>query len=223
MYLTPNGLATIYGSNLAYSTQAAAAASDGNSALPSSLAGVQVTVGGVIASLLYVSPTQINFLMPTGLLPGDTTVVVTREGTSAPAAPITLLDVAPALFVVDTGIAAEHADGTVVSTDAPAQPGEVIVVYGTGFGKTNPSQKNGVVPASAAPILMLNQLQVLLDGQALPPQNILYAGITPGYPGLYQVNVLLPDNLSDSPTLQVSLENLASQDSLQLPVTPAGP
>ncbi len=221
--LTPNGLASIYGSNLAFSTQAVSLSNVSQGALPTTLAGVRVVVGGIFAPLLYVSPTQVNFLMPANLLPGSTTVTLVRDSAATPASAITLLDAAPALFVVNSLIAAEHTDGSLISTSAPANPGEVIVVYCTGLGRTNPRQIDGAVPVSAAPILLMGQLQVLLDGQAAPTQDILYAGITPGFPGLYQINVRLPADLSDSPLLQVTLENQVSQSSLQLPVASSGP
>jgi uncharacterized protein (TIGR03437 family) len=220
--LTPNGLASIYGANLAFVTQAVSLASVGQGALPTTLGGVRVVVGGFFASLLYVSPTQVNFLMPANLQAGSTTITLIRDSAATPPSPVTLLDAAPAVFVVNSLLAAEHADGSLISPDSPANPGEVIVVYCTGLGRTNPRQVDGAVPVAAAPILLMGQLQVLLDGQAQPPGNVLYAGITPGYPGLYQINLRLPNNLTNSPTLQVSLENQMSQSSLQLSVASNG-
>src|SRR5213080_104801 len=78
--LTPNVLASIYGTALSYSTQAVSLETVGAGQLPATLAGVQVTVRGLHASLLYVSPTQINFLVPSNLLPGQVDVSVFREG-----------------------------------------------------------------------------------------------------------------------------------------------
>lgn len=216
--LTPNGLATIYGSNLAFATQAVSLANVNQGALPTTLAGVHVIVGGLLAPLLYVSPGQVNFLMPANLQAGQTTVTLVRDSAATPASPVTLLEVAPAVFVVNSLLAAEHADGSLITPDSPAQPGEVIVIFCTGLGRTNPRQVDGSVPLAAAPILLMEQLQVLLDGQAAPAANILYAGITPGYPGLYQINLRLPDGVSGSPALQVALENQVSQSSLALPV-----
>jgi uncharacterized protein (TIGR03437 family) len=221
--LTPNGLASIYGSNLAFLTQTVSLGNVSQGMLPTTLGGIRVEVGGVFAPLLYVSPTQVNFLMPANLLPGSSTVTLVRGSTATQPSAIILLDAAPALFVVNSVIAAEHTDGSLVSTDAPANPGEVIVVYCTGLGRTNPRQVDGTVPVSAAPILLMGQLQVLLDGQAAPAEDILYAGITPGFPGLYQINVRLPADLADSPVLQVTLENQMSQSALQLPVATGSP
>jgi uncharacterized protein (TIGR03437 family) len=180
-------------------------------------------VGGIFASLLYVSPTQVNFIMPASLLPGQTNIYLLRDFIVTPTAQITLLDAAPALFQDNSGIAAEHADGSLISSDAPAHPGEVIVVYGTGLGRTNPTQIDGTFARAAAPIILLNQLQVLLDGQAVPAENILYAGITPGFSGLYQVNLRLPDQIGATPELRIALGDQMSQGALRLQVDTAGP
>jgi uncharacterized protein (TIGR03437 family) len=220
--LTPYGIASIYGSNLAFSTETVSLESVGHGLLPRTLAGVTILVGGVAASLLYVSPAQVNFLMPS-LLPGATTVVLVRESNATQPSSINLLDAAPALFVIDAIPAAEHADGSLISTSSPAIPGEVLVVYCTGLGQTKPAQISGMIPTGAAPILLRGQLRVLLDGHAVPDANILYAGITPGFPGLYQINVRLPGDLTGSPALQIALENQVSQSSLQLPLAGGGP
>jgi uncharacterized protein (TIGR03437 family) len=219
--LTPNVLASLYGTNLASST--GSAVDSGSGALPTLLAGVRVIVGGIFASLLYVSPTQVNFIMPASLLPGQTNIVLVRDFIATPTAQITLLDAAPALFAADSRIAAQHADGSMISPDAPAHPGEVIVVYGTGLGRTDPTQIDGLLPSSAAPIALLNQLQVLLDGQPVPVENILYAGITPGFAGLYQIDLRLPSQIGATPELRIALGDQMSQGSLRLQVASGGP
>ena len=180
-------------------------------------------VGGIFAPLLYVSPTQVNFIVPASLVPGQTNIYLLRDFIITPTSQITLLDAAPALFVDNSTIAAQHADGSLISSKAPAYPGEVIVVYGTGLGRTDPTQVDGSVARSAAPIILLDQLQVLLDGQAVPVENILYAGITPGFAGLYQINLRLPDHIGATPELRIALGDQMSQGALRLQVDTAGP
>lgn len=220
--LTPNVLASLYGSNLAFSTSTASV-SDTGGGLPTILSGVRVVVGGIFAPLLYVSPTQVNFIVPASLVAGQTNIYLLRDFIITPTSQITLLDAAPALFVDNSIIAAQHADGSLISPNAPAHPGEVIVVYGTGLGRTDPTQVDGSVARSAAPIILLDQLQVLLDGQAVPVENILYAGITPGFAGLYQINLRLPDHLGATPELRIALGDQMSQGALRLQVDTAGP
>jgi uncharacterized protein (TIGR03437 family) len=222
--LTPNVLATLYGERLAFSTAAFPLDGVGMAPLPRRLAGVQVIVGGIVAPLLYVSPTQINFLAPANLLPGPTSIIVERQGTSAQAQ-IMLHDVAPALYLVQGGkLAAEHADGKLITSERPALPGEIIVLFGSGFGRTNPRQLDGVIPRAAAPIVLMDRLRILLDGQPLPSRNIEYAGITPGYPGLYQINIRLPDVIAKKePELLAILEDQSSQSAVALQVAAPEP
>jgi uncharacterized protein (TIGR03437 family) len=222
--LTPNGLATVYGKNLAYFTAAVSLADVGAGTLPTRLGSVRVTVGIWIAPLLYVSPTQINFVIPVGLTAGQYKLTVEREGTSAQAE-ITLLETAPGLFVVDNGkLAATHADGKLITTESAAQPGEIIVVYGAGLGRTDPRQLDGVIPRVAASILRMDSLRILLDEHPLPAASILYAGITPGYPGLYQINIRLPETIGrKDPELRVVMADQMSQRSLILQVAAIEP
>ena len=161
--------------------------------------------------------------MPASLLPGQTNIVLVRDFIATPTAQITLLDAAPALFADNSTVAAQHADGSLISPDAPARPGEAIVLYGTGLGRTDPTQIDGSVPRSLAPIILLNQLQVLLDGQPVPPENILYAGITPGSAGLYQINLRLPMDIGATPEVRIAVGDQMSQGSLRFPVATDGP
>jgi uncharacterized protein (TIGR03437 family) len=215
--LTPNVIASVFGQNLAYTTATVSLAEVGAGTLPTTLGDVQISVGNIFAPLLYVSPTQINFLVPANLQPGDTGVRIVRQGTAGQAQ-ITLLDAAPALFLVDNGkLAAIHADGSLVTADSPARASEIIVVFGTGLGRTDPRQLDGIIPRAAAPILLLDQLRIQLDQQFLPATSVLYAGITPGFPGLYQINLRLPDIISKKQLeLRAALGNQMSQSALLL-------
>jgi uncharacterized protein (TIGR03437 family) len=219
--LTPNVLATIDGTDLALSTASVSLDDIGGGSLPTVLAGVRLKVGGIFASLLSVSPTQVNFIVPSSLVAGQTTILLTRGIRDGPMTPITLLEAAPATFQVDSMIAAVHPDGSRVSADAPAHPGEVIIVYCTGLGRTNPGQIDGSVPRSADTIAQRDQLQVFLDGQAIADGNIWYAGITPGSPGLYEIDMVLPDQIGSAPEVRIAMGDQISQESLRLPVSPA--
>ena len=224
MSLAPNTLVSVSGTNLSFDTVAAAPDQLSAGTVPTQLDGVSVIVGFIFAPVLSVSPTQVTFLIPSALVAGQTNVVLVRsDNLETQPAQITLLAAAPGLFVVNSMLAAEHGDGSMITPDSPAQPGELIVIYGTGLGPTNPRQLDGVVPHAAAPITLLSQLQVLLDGQALPSTSIIYAGITPGSAGVYQVNFVLPADLADSPTVQVAIGDQMSQSGLQLPVATPTP
>jgi len=217
--LAPNAIATVYGTNLSYSTGSAFAAMPNAGALPVVLNAVHVYVSGIEAPLYYVSPTQINFLIPAELRPGDMDFFTTHDGLAGPHVTITVKDAGPALYPWGQGmIAATHADGSVITEDHPAQAGETVVVYGTGLGKTDPQPGTGVISMVAAQIQLLNELQVLVAGTALDSQSVRYAGVTPGTPGLYQVNLVLPKQVETDPEIRIAIGSQISPAGMKLPV-----
>ena len=215
--LAPNTIATVYGTNLSYSTHAVATGDLNGGALPTSLEGVTVYVHGIKSSLFFVSPGQINFLIPYELTALAADVIVVRQGVSGPSVTIQLATTAPGLFQWNGNFAlAEHADGSLISADSPAQPGEVVVLFAAGLGRTVPDSSSGRVPLSATPILYGSQLQIMLNGIQLPVENIYYAGLTPGFAGLYQINLKLPDVLLPDPEIRIVIGTQTSPALVQL-------
>ena len=70
-----------------------------------------------------------------------------------------------------------------------------MTIFGTSFGATNPGVDPGEFPAGVATVT--GPVSVTLGGSVLPDANVLYAGVTPGNPGLYQLNLILPDDTPD--------------------------
>ena len=222
--LAPNTLATLYGTNLAWVTASATLV---DNQLPMKIvnAGTQVLfAGGTAARMLFVSPSQINFLVPASRKPGPTTLTVARDGFAGPTIPLTLADVSPGLFQ-NNGIAvASHADGSAVTADAPAEGGEIIVLYGTGLGPPAvPIQAlddGRMVAFTADPGTIRMQrfadLTVALNGVPIEPARIFWAGLTPGFAGLYQINLRLPDDLESNPEIQVTIGDQASAPGVKL-------
>jgi uncharacterized protein (TIGR03437 family) len=212
----PNSVLSIFGSNLSWYAVAMSATTV---AAPTSLGGVTVYVNGLAAPLLYVSGPQINFLIPSMELIGNVTVRVERQGTSGPKVTITLVNCAPALFDLGTGFAiATHADGTLLSAASPGQPGEIVVVYATGLGYTDPNPQSGEIPAAAATLKWLSSLRVSLGGGALSADRIKYAGVTPGCVGLYQLNIELPQDVPPDPAIQVAVGGRSTSGALKIAV-----
>jgi len=146
-------------------------------------------------------------------------VLVNRQGTDGPQVTIELATTAPAFFQWNGNFAvAEHANGSLISPAAPASAGEVIVLFAAGLGRTSPDVSSGVIIQTAVTILYASQLQVLLNGVAVPAANIYYAGATPGFAGLYQVNVQLPEVLPPNPQIQLVIGSQASPAAIQLSV-----
>jgi uncharacterized protein (TIGR03437 family) len=215
--LAPNTIATIYGTNLSWTTHAVATGDLRGGALPTTLEGVTVYVNGISSSLFFVSPSQINFLIPYDLLVPSATVYVARQGVAGPPATIHLSNTAPGFFQWNGNFAvAEHADGSLISSSAPARPGEIVVLFAAGLGRTAPDVPSGHVVSIPTTILYASQLRILLNGEPCPASNIYYAGLTPGFAGLYQINLKLPDDLPPDPGIQMVIGTQASPAAIQL-------
>ena len=214
--LSPGGFASIYGENFAPAgTSRSVEGSDMvNGVLPTNLAGVCVTVGGVAAFITYVSPGQINFQAPSLPASGTVSVQVTTGCGTAAAVESAAQTVATAaatpefLFWVKTAtgrnpvIAVDAASYAYIGaagliaglTFTPAQPGEVLTIYMVSLGPTNPAVPPGAAPASIAPTV--STPQVTLGTTQLSAAQVLYAGVSPGTAGLYQLNIQVPAGLA---------------------------
>ena len=191
--VAPNTLVNLTGTNLSFDTASAPISSNGGGTLPTQLDGVSVVVGFILAPVVSVSPTQVTFLIPSVLVAGQTNVVLVRDNLQTPPSQITLLNAAPGLFVVGTLLLAQHPDGSLITPASPAQPGESIVVYGAGFGPTNPVAPAGVVTPSVTTYNTASPVTVTVGGV----QATVYgAALASGDAGLYQVAIQIPTSLA---------------------------
>src|SRR5450759_5733446 len=140
--VAPGGILSIFGVNLAAETLVAP---DGM--LPQTLGGLTVRVGDRILPLFFVSPQQINALVPDDLATGNQVLTISAAPAPDVRGAFTGVRNAPGLFpVVVNGTArsmAVHEDGSPVTADAPARPGELLTVYGTGFGPAERARPEG--------------------------------------------------------------------------------
>ncbi len=137
--VSPGTLISIFGQGFA-AGQAQAASLP----LPSSLLGVTVRVNNITAPLLYVGPTQINCQLPVDVKPGAATVTV-QSGTLGTASQnINVTVASPALFSDSSGHGIiQNQDYSLNTSQRPAKGGEVVILYGTGLGATNPALVSG--------------------------------------------------------------------------------
>ena len=214
----PNAVLAIFGTNLAWDTRQLAETDIVNDALPTTLASVAVYIDNWPVPLIYVSPTQINFIIPGNEIDGSVPVRVVREGVTGPEITIQLIDAAPALFAFAGYVIAAHADGTLLTPDAPANAGDAVVIYATGLGKTLPNPAPGVIPLTPDRVAAASTLNVYLNGVAINPSFIFYAGVTPYCAGLYQINLFLPGDAPTDPEIRVSVGTKMSLAGLLLNV-----
>jgi uncharacterized protein (TIGR03437 family) len=193
--LTPGSLATAFVAGVLDDSGAVSAP---GLPLPATLGGVSVTVNGVNAPVLAVAnrngQEQVNFQAPFELRgQSAATVAVTRDGRASTAVSVPVADVQPALFTSDgsAAVVVHNADFALVTAQRPLVPGEFAVVYATGLGRV----QNEPVTGAAAPLAPLaattGNVRLTLGGQ---PCDVQYAGLAPGFIGVYQVNFRVPQN-----------------------------
>jgi uncharacterized protein (TIGR03437 family) len=187
--VSPNSWVTLYGTDLGVTKRAWADGDFVNGGLPYSLDGVSVLLTQFGAARLayvgYVSPTQVNFLVPSDFVPAAATVQVRNPAGITATVAMAVAGNAPQLFTADgKKVLASRANGNTVAT---AAPGETITIYGTGLGATNPALIPGILPADAFPLATLPQVTI---GDAAA--TVVSASVVPGTAGVYQVRVTVP-------------------------------
>ena len=197
--IVPGSWGTVQGANLAQTNNTW----DNvivNGKLPTTLYGVSMTVGGKPAYIYYISPAQINFIAP-NVAPGQQQIVLQNSLGLNAAFTTTVSTYQPAFFgwpndqIVatrqDFSLAAKN--GTFPGTQTvPAKPGDVIILWGTGFGPTSPAAPEGMVTPSdqtystALPVVTVGNISATVYGSALAP----------GFAGLYQIAIQIPVSIA---------------------------
>lgn len=188
--VAPGELATIFGTNLADSSQQA-----GGFPLPHSMAGATVYINQASVPLLYVSETQINFQVPSGLTAGTANMYVTRDGGQSALFTFTVVSSSPGVFQ-DTGnhaIAQNATDNSTNSDSDPVATGAVLVVYLTGQGAVNNPVADGTATPDS-PLATASATATATIGGV--NATVQFLGLTPGYTGLAQANILVPSTLA---------------------------
>jgi uncharacterized protein (TIGR03437 family) len=220
-WLAPNAIASLYGTGLAYTTVGLTTADLSGLQLPTTLPGTGVTilVGGLAAYPYYISPKQVNFLIPSNLLPGvpvDVQLVV--DGLAGPLISVILGPTAPALFELDPQTAvAVRPDGSVIDATSPVAPGNWAILYGNALGPVIPPIPSGQIAPMAAQIQAVGFV-LSLDGVTVAADHIEYVGAAPGFAGLYQINLLVPLGTGPNPEIQIGVNNSMSRTGLHLAV-----
>lgn len=221
--IAPGEIVTLYGVGLGPSTLTTYAPNKDGS-IPTTLAGVQVTFNSTPAPLLYVSASQIAAIVPYSMQnAGTVQVSVNYAGSTSAAMPLTVANTAPGLFTANTSgsgqAAAVNANGTLNNASNPARIGDVVSLYATGEGQTNPPGVDGkLAPLNPPYPKPVANVTATVGGQ---PAQVTYYGAAPGeVAGLMQVNLQIPAGVQpgDVPVV-ISVGGVASPAGVTLAVT----
>ncbi len=222
--IVPGSWLTIKGSNLSPVASDTWDKSIVNGNLPTSLDGVSVSVAGKPAYVYFISPGQINVQAPdVGAGPVPVTVT-TPSGTSA-AVTATVVAQAPAFFLWpgSQAVATRNSDASLAvkngtfagSTTVAAKPGDVLILWGTGFGPTTPAVAAGIqVPSDT-----IHNASAVTVKIGTADAQVFGAALAPGFAGLYQIAIQVPASMADGDyALKATVSGVSSPDGVILSV-----
>jgi uncharacterized protein (TIGR03437 family) len=220
--IAPNSIVSVFGHGFVADGVAADYPElDQGGRITTALVNTCLEIDGTRAAMLAVRPTQVNAQAPDDPGLGAVPVVLIRGcGTAqerrSPPVNAAVAEVAPAFFNFTNNqegsnpIAAVHTNGALIGEPglvpggafSPAEPGEFISVFGTGFGPTDPALATGEIPAKALPdengqARLTLPWSLRIGGIAVARADVPYAGISPCCAGLYQLVFKVPDNAPD--------------------------
>ncbi len=225
--VTPGSLIAIFGSNLASGLSQASSVP-----LSTSLGNVQsVSFGDIPAPLIFVSGGQVNAQLPWEVAnSGTATVVVkTSTGSSSPTS-VQLSSVSPGIFSVNFGVGqaiAINLDGTLAATPGsvsgltthPAKIGDTIIILCTGLGAVNNPVPTGAAPSGGGSTTLTDP-GVLFGGVAAQ-QPLPFSGLAPEFPGVYQLNVVIPSGVTpgDAVPLQLQVGGITTTNQVTMAIS----
>lgn len=217
--LAPGTLISVFGSQLSQSVAGA-----GTLPLPIDLGGSSLFIAGTQAPLLYASGGQVNAMIPYGIqVNAGQQFVISRGSSLSVAQGLTIAAASPGVFTTNGSgkgqgdIFVAHSDFTQTLADAahPATAGDFLVIYCTGLGEVTPTLTAGMPAPLDRLSPTVNPVTVSIGGVMAAVQ---FAGLTPGFAGLYQVNVIVPPGVTPGASIVISI---AEAGQLSSPVTMA--
>ena len=195
--LAQGDIAALFGDQFTYGDPQQA----GSLPLPNVLNGTQVLVNGQPAPIYYVSPGQINFEIPIDAATGDGIVQVMRNGQTSNSGYLNIRSSVPRFITNGSAYAIMTTPGGDLTGIAghPVKSGDVVVIYTIGLGPTSPLVPSGTASPSSPLAVVPGDNSICFGNDSpfspatcVPPA---FVGLTPGFVGLYQINVAIPDGL----------------------------
>jgi uncharacterized protein (TIGR03437 family) len=201
--VAPGSLISIFGSNLADATEFAPAAW-----LPRSLGGATLSINGAVAPLVFVSPSQINAQVPFGAPAGPASAVLQLTGMPPVSIEFSIAPAAPGIFTNGANQASvRNADGSFNTSGNPANTGSRVSVYLTGLGAVAPPVSDGEPASTDVPVRAVHPVTARI-GQN--DASVVFAGLSPGSAGVYQVDLLAAATGDGLYPLVVTVNGVAS-------------
>jgi uncharacterized protein (TIGR03437 family) len=205
--LAPGSLFTVFGNGLtSANVPATTAPAAPGSSLPTSLGGVSMTIGNIPVPLEFVSTGQINAQVPFEVGMGPQPLVVTANGVSK-TVPITTAQVGPGTFLVNGRGAILNQDSTLNAPGNGAPGGTTVQVFFTGQGQVSPQVATGA-PASLTQLSLAKATVTATIGNV--PAQVTFSGLAPGFIGLGQANVQVPNLPANDYTLVLMVNGVPS-------------
>jgi uncharacterized protein (TIGR03437 family) len=213
--LSQGDIAAVFGSQFTFDAPTSA------SSLPlgTTLDEVQVLVNGQAAPVYYTSSSQINFEIPINAATGDGTIQVVRNGTMGNLIYVSINPQVPRFILYDGGygIMTTPAGALTGIPSNPVKVGDTIVIYTIGLGPTSPPVASGTASPTSplATVPGTTQICFGVETPFSPPPcaTPAFVGLTPGFVGLYQINVTIPPTVkSGANTMSVIVEDNISSD-----------
>jgi uncharacterized protein (TIGR03437 family) len=192
--LSPGAIGTLFGQGMAAGAEQASVVP-----LPTTLAtSTSISIVGstqtLQAPLYYVSPTQINFQLPFEVTDASVNLVVNSGGSSSAPLPVSVASTSPGIFITNSasgqGAIIHALTYALVSAANPAKVGEVVSIYCTGLGVVNPPVASGTATPANGTLYNASPVTVTIGGSNAV---VSFAGLAPGFVGLYQVNAVVPN------------------------------
>jgi len=175
---------------------------------PTSLNGVQLLINNTPAPLYLITSTQLFAIVPYAVTGSSATIVLSDNATQSNTLTVPVAFSSPGIAALSqNGLgpgAVTHADGSLVSASSPASRGETIVIYLTGLGAVAPPVADGQGPAGLS---QSSSVEAVYFGPTPADSSaIFFQGLTPGYAGLYQINVTIPSSVDTGMTVPLAIQ-----------------
>jgi uncharacterized protein (TIGR03437 family) len=219
--VAPGEIISIFGTGIGPAARALPGFDPATGRLFTSFAGVTVTFDGTPAPLFFLLDTQLNLQVPFEIAgQANSNVLVSVNGQVSNAVSVPVAGQAPGIFTFSGGAGQgviQNQDGSINSPDNPEAPGNAIVIFATGQGVVNPPLATG--QAAGLPLSETSGFAATVGGI---DAGAFFAGMTPGFVGLLQVNAYVPEGVTpgNEVPVEIRINGVTSQPGVTMAIAP---